>query len=180
VVHRFAVLRALLATLLVGCSPRTPVPADDVFSIDGARDSATTTDGALLTLPGRLFHQLGPVDAVSLGLWDDGTFRWEINGCDFGGEGCGSWHAVGATIVLTPSPGSATFPWAAGAGFNNPTDHVDFVAGDAGLAANVFLHDGTRASQAWPEGRVCPVCAGLGPSAVVACDTPLAARCTYR
>ncbi len=178
--HRPTVLLTLVGVQFLGCSLTTTGLPDDRFPIDASIDTASANDSAPITLPGRVFHLPGPVDAVSLGLWDDGTFRWDIDGCDFRGEGCGTWHLVGTTIVLTPSPGSTTFPWVAGAGFRNPADHVDLVVGNTGLTAEVFLHDGTRVSQTWPDGRVCPVCAGLGPSAVVACDARLMARCTYR
>ena len=168
---------AIASATSLGCCARATDPMNDTVSNDAELDTATSFDATPPTLPGRDFHLPGPWDATSLGLWDDGTFLWEINGCDFGFVGCGSWQLIGTTIVLSPRPGSATLQWPTVEG-TVIADHVDVSETDAGANVEVFLHDGSRVDQMWTHGRICPVCGGLGPrSEPVACDLSLPARC---
>lgn len=51
-----------------------------------------------------MFHLPDAPDERNLVLEPDGTFFWEVYGCDYSGGGCGTWSIVGTTLVLTSKP----------------------------------------------------------------------------
>jgi hypothetical protein len=117
----------------------------------------------------------GHVDATNLEIRADGTFVWDIDGCDFGGGGEGRWRTdpvVGppGAFIFEPPRGQATFDWMDDVTFRLPVaslrvarngDHLS-VSGD---------DRGKPFTQTWDPGSVCPNCGGqLGPTGQRKCE----------
>ena len=123
------------------------------------------------------FHMARRVDSINLVLEDDGTFRWHIFGCDFGGGGNGVWKASGAGVVLLPAAGAASFPWMNDVSYNHAASQVTLEARPGGDldARATGTTAGDAWSQLWEPGRVCAQCGGgLGPDKMPrACNQPV-------
>jgi hypothetical protein len=77
-------------------------PATDAGQAGDAADA--TVDSAVATGPGMMYHLVDRVDATSLELKGDGTFRWLMQGCDFGYRESGRWiEESGSMFQLGPS-----------------------------------------------------------------------------
>ncbi len=119
------------------------------------------------------------VDATNLVLEADGTFRWTIDGCDFGGGDCGVWkRSQPHTIVLLPSPGKTKFNWNGGVGVSAVTE-MNVVGDPSGDLVMQISSPGEKPlAQRWKQGRVCAVCGGgLGPTGQKQCTEPVNPRC---
>jgi len=145
-------------------------------SAAASTDASASAGGVPAAMRGP-FHLPGRVDSINLVLEDDGTFRWRIFGCDFGGGGNGVWKASGAEVVLSPTAGAASFPWMDEHSFTHAASKVTLkVHPSGGVDARAT---GTKAgdawSQTWEPGRVCAQCGGgLGPDKMPrACTQPL-------
>lgn len=109
-----------------------------------------------------LYHREGAIDAENLDLdVAAGTFRWGIDGCDFGGAATGTVREEAGTWVLTGDVGV----WPGHTVRVRPTPSGFELVRDIGGEPDV---------QRWAPGGVCAVCGGsLGPSAgPIPCDAP--------
>jgi hypothetical protein len=127
------------------------------------------------------YHVAGAADAVNLVLEADGTFRWTLDGCDFGDGDCGVWKkSQPHTIVLLSSAATAnaTFAWNMGVGVSETT-RLDVSTDASGDLIVSLPQEGAKpTAQRWVKGRVCAICeGGDGPSGQQACTEPVAARC---
>lgn len=167
------VVIAVLA--IVGCrSVATPV--------ESSSPSASAPPGADASAAGPvirgIYHLDVEPDERNLVIESDGTFFWEIFGCDFSGGGCGVWKKVGTTVVLTPTPPEKSFMWTDNGGVNQVVEIV--LTESAGvLDARARAVDGTITVQKWHPGQVCAQCGGgQGPTGKLApCHRPLTKRC---
>jgi hypothetical protein len=163
--------------VLVGCSGRTVATEDSSALPQPAADST----GAPKTT---FYHLEGKIDAVNLALEPDGTFHWTINGCDFFGGDCGVWVAEGSGAILTPHSSLPSFDWVNDGTFAAKVVRVTLRPGPAGdqVTASGVQTDGQPFKQTWKQGRVCPECGGLGPTALYPCSDPLPtpANCTQQ
>jgi hypothetical protein len=103
------------------------------------------------------FHLPGQIDAINFRLADDGTFQWDIDGCDFTGGDHGRWS--GAQDVTLSPDGAATMTWNQGVSYVQEITSVGLVTGSASsLSATVHDSDGSTALQTWVPGRICVSC----------------------
>lgn len=163
-----------VSILLFACGGATSTgssaaPAEDGGVLETAPDeSVTSTFG--------IWHR-AQVDATNLEIKADGTFRWTIEGCDFGGGDCGVWkaHPEGG-IVLRPAAGDTSFEWM-GSGFRDAASALRVTrVGDTVVIRGTV--GGEVRDQKWELGRVCAQCGGtLGPTGQNACDVPLPDVC---
>ncbi|MBX3191064.1 MAG: hypothetical protein KF819_28970 [Labilithrix sp.] len=117
------------------------------------------------------------VDATNLEIKPDGTFLWSIEGCDFGGGGCGRWQADAEGIVLQPLEGNVSFEWSH-QGFKDRVRFIRIKREGETVAIRGMIVDGESFTQTWKSGRSCAICGGsLGPTGQEACSTPLPAVC---
>jgi len=114
------------------------------------------------------YHPTGLIDEMNLTVFEDGTFSFEIYGCDYNDGTAGRWEPNGDSIVLLPFEGLCTVTLAedgqqrcvfvgAGATENEIrlTRVPGTVVGDAALPFDTL-----------ERGAVCAVCGGdIGPSA---------------
>jgi hypothetical protein len=120
-----------------------------------------------------IYHLLDRVDAFSLEISADGTFRWGINGCDFWFHSAGVWKQSRAGLIITPPTGEDALDWPVGYSFRKEVTRVElYVGADGVLVASGSGTDG-RFQQRWGHGGVCAECGTLGPSNVGLCQDPL-------
>ncbi len=116
------------------------------------------------------FHLPPPqVDAVNLSLISDGTLRWTISGCDFGGDEIGRWVIDGDVVRLQPADGRSELYWVDDVSFRNRVPTLE-----AMIEGNVLHVVGTGIDQRWQRGVICPVCGTPGyegPSGLEECPT---------
>lgn len=151
-----------------------PAPSASVAVAPSASASAGPSAG-LDPAFGGVHHLDVQPDEHNLVIAADGTFFWEVFGCDFGGGGCGVWKPDGDGIVLVPKPPAATMPWSGAP----PVTRVVLRSRAGGLDAQVFSASGAPVKQRWMPGEVCAQCGGgLGPtSPLKACSKPLKPAC---
>lgn len=157
----------LLCVALAACHATTADPPQTA-GLPSPPD-ASIADAAS---PTAIFH-LSQIDETNLSLLPNGSFVWQIFGCDFSGGGDGHWITVApGHFQLLPSKGK-TFVWPGQGGVGGVTS-VDVETTPTGE-----LHTHTVAvtgplDQSWKPGRVCAVCGGgLGPSrSPVLCNRP--------
>lgn len=118
------------------------------------------------------WHLPGRVDATNLEIRADGTFAWDIDGCDLYGGADGRWRNDAKGITLEPPAGARTLSWMDSG--DRPPSTLRATKEDARLT--VTGDDGAR--QTWEPGAVCPTCGGgLGPTAAPKkCDHKVGAR----
>lgn len=127
-----------------------------------------------------LYHLPDRVDAFSLEIRAEGTFRWRVSGCDFFGGDEGLWRSSDEGIVLLPLDGETTFLWLVGPRVQD-VERLD-VSADAdeeGLLVT-GLGEGVPEPQRWIVGGLCTICGGsldpnvlqLGPTGLEPCDDP--------
>lgn len=126
---------------------------------DAADLEAVTTSTGLYHLPNR-------VDAASLELREDQTFRWSFDGCDTFTSDRGLVRAEGERVILLlPAAGHETFAWPTALSVSKAASVRLERAGDD----LVELESGLR----WVPGGVCAICGGpFGPTGQQACDRP--------
>jgi len=170
-----AVIVSLLTT---GCGHevrREPVVVTPPASVATDAGAGGTTTAIPTAFRGP-FHLPGHVDSINLVLENDGSFRWRIFGCDFGGGGDGVWKSSGPDVVLSPSSG-ATFPWMDDVSFVHAASKVTLRARqDGGLDVEATVTTPSDAwAQTWKPGRVCAQCGGgLGPDKMPKpCNQPI-------
>lgn len=136
-------------------------------------------DSAMSIAPG-LYHLPDRVDAVSLEIQPEGTFRWRVSGCDYFGGDEGLWRPSEEGILLLPLSGEATFLWNVGSATLD-VDRLD-VSPDAIDEALLVTGFGESAAepQRWIGGGLCTICGQssdptmlqLGPTGFELCDNP--------
>ncbi|MHC4066148.1 MAG: hypothetical protein ACYSUI_16855 [Planctomycetota bacterium] len=127
--------------------------------IDDARERTT-----LATAVGT-YHEEFEVDASNLTITPDGSFSWELDGCDVGGDASGSAVEEDDQLALYPSNEYTPF-----CDWSGCTDSdrvvVERIDADtiATLSGNYLI--------TWLRGRICPICAPgyFGPSALEPCE----------
>ncbi len=121
------------------------------------------------------------LDAVNVSLDADGTFRFLFDECDARATACGVWTSEKDGFVLRSNPNLDTnmFQFFDGQKLVMATSvSISLNAGPGTVKVSGTTGDGSAfATATWNEGQVCAQCAGEGPSAVVACTTPLAVMC---
>lgn len=158
------VLLARTATLLMSFV-LTSCAGDEV---DGSGQLADAN------LSSGLYHLPMRADAVTLELSDDHTFRWLVQGCDYGDNDHGRWSIAKGAVRLEPPEERATFRWF---GELARLDVSTLMFSDApgtepGLRVTL-VEQGVSRVQGWVPGGVCAVCEGaLGPTGQQACDAP--------
>lgn len=128
---------------------------------------------------------LQQVDATNLEIKSDGTFRWSIEGCDFGGGDCGTWtldpDGLGIRLNGTREGG---FTWSSDGSFKTPVTSLRVTrTNDASAVLVTDPNDASasKPSQRWESGRVCAICGGnLGPTGQQKCSEPLPDVCASR
>jgi hypothetical protein len=136
----------------------------------GSRDggAAKSSSGSAMVA---LYH-LDEVDAVNLGLYDDGTFRLAVGGCDYGSLECGRWGRDGEKMRLLPRAGRQHVLWFAQSSFMAKVPEIVLTRNAPGGATAVGSseHAGPF-RQDWLPGGTCAECgAQLGPAGRHACD----------
>ena len=171
----------VVAIVAVGCrSVATPVESSSPGPV---ADASAVIDVQVEAAPRApvihgLFHLDKEPDERNLVIESDGTFFWEIFGCDFSGGGCGVWRNVGTTVVLSPAPPAKSLMWTDTVGVGQVVEIVLTESGGV-LEARARAVDGTMTIQKWYPGQVCAHCGGgLGPTGKLApCHRPLTKRC---
>ena len=121
------------------------------------------------------------LDAINVSLDADGTFRFLFDECDARATACGVWQSQkdGFILMSNPNLDTNTFQFFDGTKLVTATSvSISLIAGVGTAKVTGTTSDGsTFGSSTWNEGQVCAKCGGEGPSAVVACTTPLAVTC---
>jgi hypothetical protein len=145
-----------LLSLLLACG-------DEVGAVRG--EAALRQAG----LQAGVYHLPERIDAADLQLNADGSFRWVVFGCDFGGGDLGRWRSGGDSLTLLPREGRGKLRWFGNAALAE-VESVTLRASDDGLEVSVGDE-----LQTWRAGGLCAICGGgLGPTGVEACDDPFA------
>jgi hypothetical protein len=109
------------------------------------------------------------------------TFRFLFDECDARATACGVWTSQKDGFVLTSDPNLDTnmFQFFDGQKLVMANSVTISLISDAGtVKVTVATAEGSTFSTAtWNEGQVCAQCGREGPSAVIACTTPLAVVC---
>src|SRR5262245_51998676 len=129
-----------------------------VFAIAcGGGVKADPGDAGTQALPSGLggTFNLAAVDEVNMAVEADGTFRWRINGCDFGGGDCGRWKREGEKIVLSPAQGKSSLEWSVDTGFKTQVSNVTVTSSVEGkiVVAGTIAASGKPFTQTWTRGR---------------------------
>ena len=137
-------------------------------------DDGTGAQLASANVTSGLYHLPDRVDAVSLELKDDHTFRWAVQGCDYGGADQGRWSIVNGEVRLSPREGKSTFQWFGELSVHDVSTLTlrDAPGAEPELRVTLVEQD-TSHEQSWLPGGVCAVCGGtLGPTSQRDCDAP--------
>jgi hypothetical protein len=123
-------------------------------------------------------YHLSQVDATNLELRADGTYRWTIEGCDFGGGQCGYWKkALSGEVML--SAGDADLEWSWDGSFKQKMRWLSVTKTADGVRVVGETSSSQKVTQDWKTGRSCAVCGGnLGPTGQKECTEPLPEVCT--
>lgn len=123
------------------------------------------------------------VDLVNLRLAEDETFRWMIEGCDFGAIVTGRWSTTDDGVLLAPAEGQE-LTWVHDVTYAFPVDEVELTVGDQDLIATARVGGDVVFTQTWAAGGACAACGpppDLGPTGQCTCDDPFAAStCSAR
>ncbi|CAN5162804.1 hypothetical protein BH09MYX1_BH09MYX1_28970 [soil metagenome] len=164
-------------------TPTATAPSISDAGSATATASVTPSSSSVATLlPPKLrgvFHSdMGP-DERNLVIDGDGTFFWEIFGCDFGGGDCGVWRNTGTTVVLTPRPPATSMSWATPPEVTGKVVKIVLSEHGGNLEAHGTTALGKTFVQLWYPGQICAPCGdSLGPSGkLYACTRPLTKSC---
>lgn len=121
------------------------------------------------------YHLEGVVDAVNLELYSDGTFRLQVQGCDYGSLECGRWESNAGVVKLVPRAGQENVLWFAQSSFRAEVQDLAVSRTEHGLHVEGSSSHAGAFVQDWHTGGTCADCGGsLGPTGRKACDTPIA------
>ncbi len=156
-------------------------------SSSGSGSSGSGSSGGTPTPPnpttGARVYNIGDaaLDAINVSLDADGTFRFLFDECDARATACGVWTSEKDGFVLKSNPNLDTnmFQFFDGKNLVMATSVSISLNSDKGtVKVSGTTGDGSAfATATWNEGQVCAQCGREGPSAVVACTTPLAVQC---
>lgn len=122
-------------------------------------------------------YHLSQVDATNLQLDADGTFRWTIEGCDYGGGQCGRWTKDAAGEIML-SAGDAELEWSWDGSFKQGMRWLRVSKTSDGVHVEGETTSSEHVRQEWKAGRACAVCGGnLGPTGQSECNDPLPDVC---
>jgi len=121
------------------------------------------------------------LDAINVSLDPDGTFRFLFDECDARATACGVWTSQKDGFVLSSDPklDTNTFQFFDGTKLVRATSVAISLISDKGTVkiTGATADGSTFETSVWNEGQVCAQCGREGPSAVVACTTPLPVTC---
>lgn len=147
---------------------------DDATEAEPDAGDGVEVDAAVEGLPAAFegYFHYEQIDATNLRLEEDGTFRWTISGCDFGGGDEGRWTVDGDKVLLR-SATAAPLTWSHDGSFAFRVDEVELSAGSGTLTA-IGRNGGADAfEQTWLAGGACAICGGdLGPTGQCGCADP--------
>jgi hypothetical protein len=156
--------KSLLMCLVVsvlGCADQDePQPTELVSS-----------QATALSAPTGIYHVADALDAVSLELAEDQTFRWVLRGCHVDAQGDGLWTTTAGGVLLLPAAGELTFFWPEAGAL---VEYESLLAwrGTGEQALRVAPSDDALA-QVWSGGGVCTLCdASREPIGQELCEQP--------
>lgn len=115
-----------------------------------------------------IFHLPNQGDAFNLQFNSNGTFSWNVWGCDYGNGGNGIWRKSGNNLILEPIE-NRELKWV-GKGIMFPVKQVEFSSQNNVIVAQITPFKESHNTilnnpQTWELGKVCAQCGGLlGPS----------------
>jgi hypothetical protein len=135
-----------------------------------------------------IYHLPNQVDAVNLSLNADGTFFWNVCGCDYSGFSQGRWVIDENGLTLSSLSGSK-LTWFTDFSLgsevktplkveNGPGPGEITITGEVISSSNQATEPSrvtfVPIRQVWKSGRLCAKCEGpLGPTGQELCDAPL-------
>lgn len=133
------------------CNPTPEVEGVGCTAIRCDADSNTIAEECNRSL----WHLADGPEIVSLGVFDDGTFRWKSLRCDASSGDIGIWRKTDPDLYLEllPAPGRDDFGWPDG------TKNTRLTVPERPEATNqLMVRLSNDAVQVWEEGAQCPVC----------------------
>lgn len=164
----------VLVTALAACTGgATPIGDEPTSPAASAPTESTPTAPDPVV---GVYH-LSQVDATNLQLDADGTFRWTIEGCDFGGGQCGTWTKNASGEIML-SAGDAELEWSWDGSFRQGMRWLRVSKTADGVHVEGETTSSEHVTQEWEAGRSCAVCGGnLGPTGQNECTDPLPDVC---